>query len=100
MIKAYQEDKAANEDEFVSMFNLLITNIIKTFNFSIEEDDARQECFFLILRILPNFDTSKGTAFNYFTTTIKNQLSLMYTKNKKYSEKMAMYEMIISERES
>ena len=97
LIKDYIEDPVKYEDTFVISFDLLITNIIKTFNFNVEEDDAKQECFLLILKIIGNFDPSRGTAFNYFTTTIKNQLNLMYTKKKRYQEKLEIYETIKDE---
>ena len=62
------------------------------FNFSVEADDAKQECFLLILKTLQNFNPKQGSAFNYFTTVILNNLKLIYTKNKKYLEKIKNYE--------
>jgi len=32
-----------------------------------------------------------GNAFNYFTTIILNNLKLLYTKKKKYAEKIEAY---------
>ena len=55
-------------------------------------DDARQECFVLAFKVLKNFDPEHGSAFNYFTTVIVNNLKLMYTKNKKYQEKIKKYQ--------
>ena len=73
------------------MFDVLISNIITGFSFNLEEDDAKQECFVLILKTLKNFNPEMGNAFNYFTTIILNTLKLLYTKNKKYSEKLDAY---------
>ncbi len=79
------------EEELMNLFDLLITNIIESFKFSIDKDDAKQECFLLILKTLKNFQPSKGSAFNYFTTVIVNNLKLLYTKNKKYEKKISEY---------
>jgi len=91
VIKLYKDDPKGHEDELMAMFDLLIDNIINSFNFRIEKDDAKQECFVLILRVLKNFDPEQGSAFNYFTTVIINNLKLIYTKNKKYKEKLQIY---------
>ena len=84
------KDKSCESDLF-AMFDTLIDNIFNAFNFNLDSEDAKQECFVLILRVLPNFDTSKGNAFNYFTTIILNNLRLLYTKNKIYNEKLETY---------
>ena len=73
------------------MFDMLISNIIVGFSFNLEEDDAKQECFLLILKTLKNFNPEMGNAFNYFTTIILNNLKLLYTKRKKYAEKLEEY---------
>jgi len=91
IIKQYLSDQKGNEDELMSLFDLLIDNIINSFNFRIEKEDAKQECFVLILKVLKNFDPAQGSAFNYFTTVIVNNLRLIYTKNKKYKEKLQEY---------
>ena len=80
------------EEELMDLFDLLITNIIESFKFSIDKDDAKQECFLLILKTLTNFQPSKGSAFNYFTTVIVNNLKLLYTKNRKYEKKIQEYQ--------
>ena len=59
--------------------------------FKVDFDDAKQECFMLSIKVLKNFTREKGSAFNYFTTVIVNNLKLIYTKNKKYQEKMQQY---------
>ena len=38
-----------------------------------------------------NFKPRKGTAFNYFTTIIVNNLKLLYTREKKYNKKIENY---------
>jgi len=80
-----------NEDELFNMFDILITNILLGFRFRIDPDDAKQDCFVLILKVLKNFNQENGSAFNYFTTVIVNNLRLVYSKNKKYLEKIARY---------
>ena len=62
-----------------------------SFKFKVEYDDAKQDCFVLALKVLKNFTPDKGSAFNYFTTVIVNNLKLIYTKNKKYVEKLNAY---------
>ena len=91
LIKAYQEDPKENEDELFQMFDVLIGNIINSFSFKLDFDDAKQECFLIILKTLKNFNKDNGRAFNYFTTIILNNLKLLYTKNRKYNEKIDNY---------
>lgn len=91
LILSYQEDPKTHEDELVSFFDLLITNIIESFNFKLDPDDAKQDCFTLILKTIKNFKPIRGTAFNYFTTIIINNLKLLYTKDKKYKKKIENY---------
>lgn len=90
-IKDYLDDPDAYIEPLVEQLDLLITNILSTFKFSVDYDDAKQECFLLCLKVLKNFTPEKGSAFNYFTTVILNNLRLMYTKNKKYLEKVSEY---------
>ena len=90
-IKIYLEDPDTHEDSLISMFDLLITNILESFKFSIDKEDAKQECFLLVLKTLKNFTPSKGSAFNYFTTVIVNNLKLLYTKDKRYKTKINNY---------
>lgn len=97
VIKNYLEDPPTYEDEMVSLFDLLITNILHTFKFKVDFDDAKQECFVLVLKTLKNFSPGKGSAFNYFTTVIVNNLKLIYTKNKKYTEKLYQYRELKNE---
>lgn len=94
LIKLYLTNKKEYEVELFELFSLLINNIQKTFHFKIEEEDATQDCFVLILKTLPNFKPENGSAFNYFTTIILNNLKLIYTKNKKYKEKIEIYTII------
>ena len=91
IIPLYLKTPKEYEDELMGLFDLLITNIIESFKFNIDKEDAKQECFLLVLKTLKNFDTSKGSAFNYFTTVIVNNLKLLYTKNKKYEQKIQEY---------
>ena len=87
----YLEDKETYEEELIKQLDLLITSILISFKFKVDFDDAKQECFVLSLKVLKNFSREKGSGFNYFTTVIVNNLKLIYTKNKKYQEKMQEY---------
>jgi DNA-directed RNA polymerase specialized sigma subunit len=94
-IRLYLQDKEEHEDELIKLFDTLITNILEGFNFQIELEDAKQECFLLVLKTLKNFSPDKGSAFNYFTTVILNNCKLLYTKNKRYKEKLEKYKNIL-----
>jgi len=91
LILLYKENPKIYENELFELFDLLISNIIEGFKFSVDKEDAKQDCFFLIIKTLKNFKGEKGSAFNYFTTVVVNNLKLIYTKNKKYREKMDKY---------
>jgi DNA-directed RNA polymerase specialized sigma subunit len=91
IIKKYKKNPKENESELMLMFDILIDNIIESFRFKLDKEDAKQDCFVLILKTLPNFNTDKGTAFNYFTTIIVHNLKLLYTKNKRYDTKIRNY---------
>jgi DNA-directed RNA polymerase specialized sigma24 family protein len=94
IIPLYLNTPKEYEDELMGLFDLLITNILESFKFNIDKDDAKQECFLLILKTLKNFQPDKGSAFNYFTTVIVNNLRLLFTKNKKYETKLAEFQEI------
>lgn len=87
----YKKNPKKYEEELISLFDVLITNIVESFKFKVDPDDAKQECFTLVLKTLRNFKPKKGTAFNYFTTIIVNNLKLLYTKEKKYAKKIENY---------
>jgi DNA-directed RNA polymerase specialized sigma subunit len=91
VLKLYQEDPKAYEDELIKMLDILIETILNTFKFKVDREDAKQECFLLILRVIKNFKPKEGTAFNYFTTIIINNLKLVYTKDKKHAIKIEKY---------
>ena len=78
-----------HEDELMTLFDILISTILESFKFSVDPEDAKQECFLLVIKKLQNFDPDHGSAFNYFTTVILNNLRLVYTKKKKYDKKIA-----------
>ena len=98
LIQQYILDKTDKEveDELVKYLDLLISNILLTFRFSVDHEDAKQECFLLVFKILKNFNKEAGSAFNYFTTVIVNNCKLLYTKNKKYYIKMEEYKELIT----
>ena len=87
----YLENPEEYEEILIKQLDLLISSILISFKFKVDYDDAKQECFVLSLKVLKNFSREKGSAFNYFTTVIVNNLKLIYTKNKKYQEKMQEY---------
>ena len=91
IILSYKESPEEYEEELVELFDLLITNIVESFRFKVDPDDAKQDCFTLLLRTVKNFKPKKGTAFNYFTTVVVNNLKLMYTKEKRYQQKIEDY---------
>ncbi len=91
IILSYQQDPKTHEEELVSLFDVLIGNIIESFKFNVDPDDAKQECFTLVLKTVKNFKPRKGSAFNYFTTVIINNLKLLYTREKKYTKKIETY---------
>jgi len=88
----YLASSAVYEAQLINLFDLLIHNIINSFKFSgVDKEDASQECFIIVLKTLKNFKPSEGSAFNYFTTVIVNNLKLLYTKQKKYVDKLEDY---------
>jgi DNA-directed RNA polymerase specialized sigma subunit len=91
IILLYKQDPENNEENLVCLFDLLINNIVESFKFDVDPDDAKQECFALVLKTVKNFTPKKGTAFNYFTTVIVNNLKLLYTREKKYNQKIENY---------
>ena len=91
LILKYLKNKKEHEEELMEMFDKLISNIIDSFGFKLEKEDAKQECFFLVLKTLKNFNPQKGKAFNFFTTIILNNLKLLFTKHKKYNNKINNY---------
>ena len=95
LIQLYIKDQESPKDELFEMFDVLIENIIDGFGFRLDKDEAKQECFLLILKTLKNFNRDNGAAFNYFTTIILNNLRLMYTKNKRYTEKIENYKKYV-----
>jgi len=95
VIKLYLMDPKEYETELVMLLDILITNILKSFKFKVDHDDAKQECFMLVFKTLKNFKSGDGSAFNYFTTVIINNLKLIYTKDKKYHKKLQDYKAAI-----
>ena len=96
VIESYLQDNEEHEAELVELLDTLITNILMSFKFRVDHDDAKQECFMLAFKTLKNFRPRNGSAFNYFTTVIVNNLKLLYTKDKKYNKKLQDYREIIT----
>ena len=91
LIQDYRSGVHEAEEELFLMFSTLIDRLIHSFKFNVDPEEAKQECFLLILKVLKNFNRENGQAFNYFTTVILNNLRLLYSKNKKYNEKLEVY---------
>ena len=91
LIHKFKSGDRGQEDELFAMFDTLIERLMLSFKFNVDYDEAKQECFLLILKVLKNFNKESGQAFNYFTTVILNNLRLLYSKNKKYNEKLESY---------
>ena len=92
VIASYKTHPATWEDELIENFELLIKNIFDGFKFQgVEFDDVKQDCFLLIFVKIKNFSPDKGTAFNFFTTVILNNIRLMYSKEKRQKEKVQAY---------
>ncbi|MAC31984.1 MAG: hypothetical protein CME38_00060 [Haliea sp.] len=96
LIGQFKSGDKSKEDELFGMFDTLIDRLMLSFKFKVDHEEAKQECFLLILKVLNNFNRDSGQAFNYFTTVILNNLRLLYSKAKKYNEKMDNYKAIKS----
>ena len=96
VIRGSLEDNSAYETELVELLDTRITNILMSFKFRVDYDDAKQECFMLAFKTLKNFKPGNGSAFNYFTTVIVNNLKLLYTKDKKYNKKLQDYRELVT----
>ena len=96
LIIQFKREDRTNEDELFGMFDMLIDRLMMSFKFNVDFEEAKQECFLLILKVLKNFNKESGQAFNYFTTVILNNLRLLYSKRKKYNEKMEIYKSLKS----
>jgi DNA-directed RNA polymerase specialized sigma subunit len=92
VIAGYKTHPPIWEEELIENFDLLIKNIFDGFKFNgVEFDDVRQDCFLLIFVKIKNFSPEKGTAFNFFTTVILNNIRLLYSKEKRQKEKVQAY---------
>jgi len=91
LIQEFKSGDRSQEDELFGMFDTLISRLMLSFKFNVDHEEAKQECFLLILKVLKNFNRESGQAFNYFTTVILNNLRLLYSKNKRYNEKLESY---------
>ena len=91
LIFNYTSGDKSVESELFEMFDTLITRLMTGYNFTVDFEEAKQECFLLLLKVLRNFKKEKGAAFNYCTTIILNNLRLIYSKAKKYREKIRSY---------
>ena len=92
VIAGYKTHPTIWEDELIENFELLIKNIFDGFKFQgVEFDDVKQDCFLLIFVKIKNFSPDKGTAFNFFTTVILNNIRLLYSKEKRQKEKVQAY---------
>ena len=51
----YKKDPKKYEEELVYLFDVIIINFVESFKFKVDPDDAKQECFTLVFKILRNF---------------------------------------------
>lgn len=91
LIKLHCSGIHDHDDELMDSFDSLISNIIDAFHFKVDKEDAKQDCFLLVLKTLKNFNSKNGSAFNYFTTVIVNNLKLVATKIKRHRLKLESY---------
>ena len=96
LITQFKSGDKSKEDELFGMFDMLIDRLMLSFKFRVDHEEAKQECFLLILKVLSNFNRESGQAFNYFTTVILNNLRLSYSKAKRYNEKIESYKALKS----
>jgi len=100
VIAGYKAHPSIWEEELIENFDLLIKNIFDGFKFNgVEFDDVRQDCFLLVFVKIKNFSPNKGTAFNFFTTVILNNIRLMYSKEKRQKEKVQAYWLKLAEQQ-
>ena len=78
LIQEFKSDNKEHENELFEMFDILINRLMLSFRFNVDHEEAKQECFLLIIKVLNNFNRESGQAFNYFTTVILNNLRLLY----------------------
>jgi len=98
VIAGYKAHPSIWEEELIENFDLLIKNIFDGFKFQgVEYDDVRQDCFLLVFVKIKNFIPNKGTAFNFFTTVILNNIRLLYSKEKRQKEKVQAYWLKLAE---
>ena len=98
VIAGYKAHPSIWEEELIENFDLLIKNIFDGFKFQgVEFDDVRQDCFLLVFVKIKNFSPNKGTAFNFFTTVILNNIRLLYSKEKRQKEKVQAYWLKLAE---
>ena len=50
LILLYLDEPENHEEELINLFDVLITNIIEGFNFCVDKEDAKQECFLRVER--------------------------------------------------
>lgn len=74
------------DEQLATAVYLLADNMLQTFKFSIDKDDARQEAICHAFATFPKFQKDKGKAFNYFTTCIMNHWRQVYRTQKNYTE--------------
>lgn len=87
-LENYLKNPDEHEEKLFQMFDLLINRILDGYFYNGDREDAQQECFLLVIKRLKKFNTDRGSAFNFFTTIIINHLRHLYSKDRRYSEKI------------
>lgn len=73
LIRQYQSGKPRVMDEILEESRSLVEVIVTPFTTDDKErEDMIQECFIKIMKVLPRFDPDVASAYNYFTSVIRN----------------------------
>mgnify|MGYP006392223403 CR=1 FL=1 len=65
LIHSYSNGDLTVQDELFENFGLLIDRLMSGYAFKVDKEEAKQECFLLILKILKNFKKEKGKIQSY-----------------------------------
>jgi hypothetical protein len=96
-VKAYQESLKAGRT-FAGDLKLLANFIVDNFFESIMKDviekdmeEIKEELIYRCFECVDRYDSTKGKAFNYFTTIMLGHLKQVYRSSKKYNEVKKKY---------
>ena len=52
LIQEFKAGDRSNENELFEMFDTLVSRLMLSFKFNVDHEEAKQECFLLILKVL------------------------------------------------